>query len=122
MKEYYDEETNIVTRYDFWIKEVKFNYSTVWLNVERRRYYRTFFDVDVRFHVEFANSEDCTRFLHYDMRELEDRVIYPNSSDVGVIDVIIRALDPIHVDYYSAEMNAQQQHWRDEQCQHPSYI
>ncbi|KAL4263320.1 hypothetical protein AB1N83_011698 [Pleurotus pulmonarius] len=108
MKEYYDEETQIETTYLYDLEGimVQFNDSTLWLKVERSHYYRIWLDIDVRFCVEFANSEECTRFLHEDMRELEERYIYNTDSDVSVIGDIMRALSAIHDDHATAEEDA----------------
>ncbi|KAL4262151.1 hypothetical protein AB1N83_011321 [Pleurotus pulmonarius] len=105
-RRHYDEETNIETRYYFYVEGIRHLYLNP--SVTRHRSYWPSFDVDVRLCVEFANSEDCTRFIHEDMRKLEGRRININDcgSDVGVIDDIIRALSPLDDDHRSARRNA----------------
>ncbi|KAJ8689355.1 hypothetical protein PTI98_013380 [Pleurotus ostreatus] len=80
--------------------------ATVWYKVERSRYYISLIDVDVRFCVEFASQADCTRFLHKDMTKLERRFIEDEDTDVSVIEDIMRALDTISRDHWSARHNA----------------
>ncbi|KAJ8689370.1 hypothetical protein PTI98_013395 [Pleurotus ostreatus] len=80
--------------------------ATVWLKVHRIRSYCTTKVVEARFCIEFANSEECTRFLHEDMRRLKLRHVSDEDTDVAVIGDILRALLPIHDDHRSAEKNA----------------
>ncbi|KAJ8689363.1 hypothetical protein PTI98_013388 [Pleurotus ostreatus] len=63
-------------------------------------------NIDVRFCVEFASQEDCTRFLHEDMRRLTLRIVSGEDTDIAVIDDIMRALDTISRDHWSAQKNA----------------
>ncbi|KAG9225294.1 hypothetical protein CCMSSC00406_0009850 [Pleurotus cornucopiae] len=76
--------------------------ATVWLKI---RSYCTTKVVEARFCIEFANSEECTRFLHEDMRRLKLRHVSDEDTDVAVIGDILRALLPIHDDHRS-EKNA----------------
>ncbi|KAF9487652.1 hypothetical protein BDN71DRAFT_603342 [Pleurotus eryngii] len=78
---------------------------TVWLKVERFQYYSSIICLDVRLVVEFGNSEECTRFLHEDMRKLKHRYL-SEVTDVAVIGDIMRTLDPITDDLLTAEINA----------------
>ncbi|KAG9225293.1 hypothetical protein CCMSSC00406_0009849 [Pleurotus cornucopiae] len=76
--------------------------ATVWYKVERERLYYPRANVDVRFCVEFASQEDCTRFIREDMK-LEDRHISDRHTDVAVIDDIMDALSSISGNYFSAK-------------------
>ncbi|KAF9488459.1 hypothetical protein BDN71DRAFT_458094 [Pleurotus eryngii] len=80
--------------------------STVWFRVHRTQFYHLFKHVDVRFVVEFRNSEECTRFLHEDMRNLEDQYISDVDTEVAVVDDIMHALLPIRDDLDAAYKNA----------------
>ncbi|KAF9489812.1 hypothetical protein BDN71DRAFT_256955 [Pleurotus eryngii] len=80
--------------------------STVWLRAERNQFYRPDIVLDVRLIVEFGNSEECTRFLHEDLRELKLRDIFDVNTDVAAIGDIMRALVPIADNLLTAEDNA----------------
>ncbi|KDQ22965.1 hypothetical protein PLEOSDRAFT_1110053 [Pleurotus ostreatus PC15] len=72
----------------------------------KERWYSPHPKVDVRFCVEFANSEECTRFLHEDMRRFTLLIVSGEDTDIAVIDDIMDALFSIHGDHWSAEKNA----------------
>ncbi|KAF9492543.1 hypothetical protein BDN71DRAFT_1451481 [Pleurotus eryngii] len=80
--------------------------STVWLEAERERCYRDRAIYNARLVVEFGNSEECTRFLHEDMRMLEGKYIYELDTGVGVIGDFSRALLLITGNINAAEINA----------------
>ncbi|KAF9490190.1 hypothetical protein BDN71DRAFT_1454570, partial [Pleurotus eryngii] len=80
--------------------------STVWLEAERERCYRDRAIYNARLVVEFGNSEECTRFLHEDMRMLEGKYIYELDTGVGVIGDLSRALLLITGNINAAEINA----------------
>ncbi|KAF7416445.1 hypothetical protein PC9H_002711 [Pleurotus ostreatus] len=80
--------------------------SIVWLEVKRMRYYNVPIPFNVSLIVEFANSEECTRFLHENMRKLKEQYLPAVDTDVGVIGDIMRAVVPIIDKHGSAEMNA----------------
>ncbi|KAL4261329.1 hypothetical protein AB1N83_007307 [Pleurotus pulmonarius] len=77
--------------------------STVWLTVARNRNYDSPSHLDVRFCVEFGNSEDCTRFLNEHVRMLEDPYIRVRARGITVIDHIMHSLTQISGDYLSAD-------------------
>ncbi|KAF9490217.1 hypothetical protein BDN71DRAFT_1454745, partial [Pleurotus eryngii] len=76
--------------------------STVWLEVERERYYSPV-NYNVPLVVEFGNSEECTLFLHEHMSKLHR---YISVTGVAVIDDIVHALIPIIDDLLTAQSNA----------------
>ncbi|KAF9490073.1 hypothetical protein BDN71DRAFT_1455034, partial [Pleurotus eryngii] len=80
--------------------------STVWLEGSRDRWYHEPVIYNVRLVVEFGNSEECTRFLHEDIRMLEDQFIYETDTGVDVIGDFSRALVPIADNLNAAENNA----------------
>ncbi|KAF9491252.1 hypothetical protein BDN71DRAFT_1453144 [Pleurotus eryngii] len=76
--------------------------GTVWFTVTRIQSYTSIICLDVRFVVEFRNSEECTRFLHEHMRKLHRSI---SVTDVAVIDDIMRALVPIRDDHLSGMLS-----------------
>ncbi|KAF9487650.1 hypothetical protein BDN71DRAFT_1513752 [Pleurotus eryngii] len=80
--------------------------DTSWFKVERIQYYSSIPCLDVRFVVEFGNSEECTRFIHEDIRILEHLSPADAGTGVAVIGDIMRALDSIADDLLTAERNA----------------
>ncbi|KAF9492540.1 hypothetical protein BDN71DRAFT_1451470 [Pleurotus eryngii] len=80
--------------------------STVWFEVIRNRYYSSVPRLDIRFVVEFGNSEECTRFLHEDMRILEHLSAVDMCTGIAVIRDIMRDLLPIANDLLTAHKNA----------------
>ncbi|KAF9490203.1 hypothetical protein BDN71DRAFT_1511466 [Pleurotus eryngii] len=79
--------------------------STVWFRVHRAQCYSTKISLDVRFVVEFGNSEESTRFLHEDLRILENTFIPKMDTSSAVIGDIARALVPMS-DYLWTGRNA----------------
>ncbi|KAF4588360.1 hypothetical protein EYR38_010328 [Pleurotus pulmonarius] len=72
------------------------------------REYGESIEIDVSFCVEFGNSEECTRFLHEEIWELQNQYIEDKESNVAAINAIMRALVPIHNNLLTAEEDAAQ--------------
>ncbi|KAJ8689366.1 hypothetical protein PTI98_013391 [Pleurotus ostreatus] len=82
-------------------------YANYHLRIEGRYFVRSYYPrpkVDVRFCVEFASQEDCTRFIHEVRKKWEGR--YIGDNDLAVVNDVIEALFLITGDYSSAENNA----------------
>ncbi|KAL4261325.1 hypothetical protein AB1N83_007304 [Pleurotus pulmonarius] len=86
-----------------------FGTSTVWFEVYRDRWYGTHPSssprLDVSLCLEFANEENCTRFIQQDMRSLEYKFGIKGDEETSIAD-ILRSLVPITDTFHSAQTNA----------------
>ncbi|KDQ22968.1 hypothetical protein PLEOSDRAFT_1110057 [Pleurotus ostreatus PC15] len=80
---------------------LSFGTSTVWFRVDRIQWYGSRPGFDVSVCLEFANAEDCTRFIQEDMDTLERKLVVKSDEDT-VIDDIFRTFVPIADDFDSA--------------------